>query len=407
MGYQQKAIFGFGYQSIVKILNVLISALKVYFLARLLSPDDFGLFSLTAIALGLTESLTETGVNLTIIQSKQSVKYFLNTAYVISIIRGFAIAIIMIILAIILQKSFNSRDLLYLITLASLIPIIKGFINPAIISYYKQLEYFKDAFFQLFIQFIIALFSVLLAIYIRSAYALILAMIFGAALEVILTFLLFEYKPNFEYIPSRGKIILKNTKWLSISAFFNYANDNLDDFFLGKIFGTHLLGIYHNAYMLSHKTNYEIAKAAYYSSLPILSKIGDEPERQKRAFYKTLKATMIITTLLSLPFFLFSKPIIEFLLGEQWLSAIPLIRPLLLAGLIHSFSLMAYSLLMAKKEYQAVNWHLFANTTLMIIGIFFFAKNFGMNGSVYGILLSRLITLPIILVAVKKSLERV
>ncbi|MBT4681265.1 MAG: oligosaccharide flippase family protein, partial [Candidatus Pacebacteria bacterium] len=144
MSYSKQAVSGFSWQTIMKIFAAFISLAKISVLARLLSPDDFGLFSLTIIALGLSEAAAQTGINITILQSKRSVSYFLDTAWVISIARGFVIAIMMIIIGFGLGNYFDNPQLISLVSLASLIPVIKGLINPYIISMRKNLKFFND-----------------------------------------------------------------------------------------------------------------------------------------------------------------------------------------------------------------------------------------------------------------------
>ena len=114
---------------------------KISVLARLLSPEDFGLFSLVMIALGIIEASTETGVNLTIINSKQSLNYFLNTAWVIAIVRGFLIGILMVAVGLLMSNYFGEPELSWLVALAALVPVIKGFINPAIISLRRSYDF--------------------------------------------------------------------------------------------------------------------------------------------------------------------------------------------------------------------------------------------------------------------------
>ena len=80
MGYKQYAIAGFSIQSLQKVFIFFLNFLKITILARLLKPTDFGLFSLVMIAIGLTESFTQTGINTTIVQSKKDINYFLDTA---------------------------------------------------------------------------------------------------------------------------------------------------------------------------------------------------------------------------------------------------------------------------------------------------------------------------------------
>lgn len=407
MHYQKHAIAGFSWQTIQKIFTTGLSLVKIFILARLLSPEQFGLFSLVMIALGTTESVTQTGINITILQSKQPIKYFLDTAFVISIIRGFAIGSLMIVMGYFMGNYYNEVNLFPMIAVIALVPIIKGFINPAIVSWQKNFEFAKDSFYSALRLTIEILAQIALAFLMHSAWALVLGVIISAVFEVCLSFIMLKEKPIFHYIKSRGSFIFKNARWLSLSSLLSYLNDNVDDFLLGRIVGTHKLGIYHNAYSLSHKVNYELSKSAYHGIMPIFSKMTQDNEslRLKKAFYKSFFSTLIIVFLISFPLIFFPEFLINLLLGDQWLEAIDILRILTFAGLVHTMANLCYALIIAKKKYFYLNLHMIFSLTLIIFGIIVFSKSHGLIGAVYAIFLARLVSLPIALLGVKKSLD--
>jgi PST family polysaccharide transporter len=407
VSYQKHAIAGFSWQTLEKLFTTGLSFLKIFILARLLGPEQFGLFSLVMIALGTTESITQTGVNITMLQSKQPIKYFLDTAFVISIIRGFLIGSLMILIGYLMANYYNEPSLFPMIAVVALVPIIKGFINPAIVSWQKSFQFSKDSLYASLRLTVETIAQIVLAFTIHSVWALCLGVIVGALFEVILSFLMLKEKPVFHYIKSRGEAIFKNAKWLSLSSLLSYLNDNIDDFLLGKIVGTYKLGIYHNAYALSHKANYELSKSAYHGVIPIFTKMTEDHEkaRLRRAFYKSMISTLIIVSLVSLPLIFFPKLLVSILLGEQWLEAVDILRILTFAGLVHTVANVSYALIIAKKKYLYLNLHMITSLVLMVAGIVLFGKSYGLIGAVSGILLARSIALPIALLGAKKSLE--
>lgn len=406
--YSQHAIAGFSWQSIQKFLTTIFAFIKIFILARLLSPHDFGLFSLTLIALGLTESFTQTGINITMIQSKLPISYFLNTAWVIAIIRGFIIGSLMLSLAFLMSNYYQEELLLPLISLCALVPVIKGFINPAIAKWQKNFDFFHDSLYASLRLFIEVVVVVILAFFLRSVWALSFGVIIAAVFEVFLSFIMLKERPVFLYLKSRGDEIFKNARFLNLASLLNYLNDNIDDFLIGKISGTNSLGIYHNAYALSHKVNYELSKSAYYGILPIFSQIvqNKEENRLAKAFKKTFWTSMALLTAVSLPFALFPTFFVNLILGEQWLSAAPLVPILILAGIVHSASNLSYSLMVSKKHYFYLNSHMILLFLLTITFVLYLGSNYGLLGAVAGIAMARIISLPLALLGIKDSLSR-
>lgn len=394
----KNTISGVSWQTVLRFSTVAITLVKTMFIARILSPNDFGLFALIAITLGLAEATTETGVNLTIIQSKRSIKYFIDSAWVIAIIRGFIIGILMLLMGVLMSRFYNEHSLRFLIAVAALVPIIKGFINPSIVLFHKNLQFFKDSFFRFAVILFETAATIVLAFLFKSVVALVLGLLVGGLFEVFLSFIVFKERPSFIYIPSRAKVILANAKGLTISAALSYINQNIDDFLLGKIVGTYSLGLYHNAYSLGHKVNYDFAKSIHHSVLPIFTKIADEKKRLLRAFTKSLIVTIVLTTAFSVPLLIAPRFIVSLVLGEQWLSIIPYLYLFVLAGLLQSISAVFYSLFFAKKIYSTINFHLLLTVVILVILLLTLPGNYGILGAGIALVVSRLVTLPLLFI---------
>ena len=406
VGYTKKAISGFSWQTVLKLLQSGLTVLKVSILARLLSPEDFGMFSLITIALGIVEAFTETGVNFTILQSKHSISYFVSTAWVIAIVRGFSIAILMVLLGMFMGSFYSEPQLPLYIGIAALVPIIKGFINPSIVSLHKKLDFFKDSAYRLSLSMIDVTIAVIFGFWLQSFMAMIVAMIGTALFEVVISFLLFETKPTFRYIHSRAKAIYSNAKWLSVSALLSYAHENVDNFILGRTIGTYQLGLYHNGYTLGHKVNYDLSKSAYHGTLPIFTKIAADRERLVRAFRKSFIATSGIALLLSLPLFFFAKPIVLLVLGENWLSIVPYVPFLTLAGLLQAVSMQVITLFMATRKFKYSNLYLAVTVGTLVPLITILSQSQGIMGAALALIISRTVGLPILIWGVLVTLKK-
>lgn len=396
MGYTRNAIEGFSFQTLLRIGSAVVTVAKWAVVARVLSPESIGIFSLVTISLGVTEATTQTGVNLTILRSKHSVDYFLDAAWVIAIIRGLVIGVVMILLGLVLAQFFNQPELVILIAITALVPVIKGFINPSIITFHKDLQFFQDALLRMVITAAEAVFAIVAVWLTHSVYALILAMVFAALFEVILSFIIFKARPHFIYRQSRGEEILQGAKWLSFSALFDYLNENLDNFLIGKLSGIRSLGLYHNAYSFAHRINHDQAKSVTHTTLPIYSKLQAHPSRMMKAFWRATLSTMLLVVAVSIPLLLFPQFFVFLLLGKQWVEIAGFLHWLVLAGVVQSFSVLCYSLMMAKKAYVYVNFHLASSVILMAIMVVVFNYYGGLPGAALAIFVSRLINLPIL-----------
>ena len=148
MGYSRKVFEGLWWLGILKATTKGMTFAKIVILARFLSPKDFGVFGITTAVLALVERLTETGINTFLMQKKEGFEKYVHSAWVIAIIRGGLIALLLLTLALFLPGYYNEPTLTQFILFASLIPLIKGCINPSVITYWKQLKFEKEAAFR-------------------------------------------------------------------------------------------------------------------------------------------------------------------------------------------------------------------------------------------------------------------
>ena len=127
MGYSKDIVKGISWIGSLSFLTKAAGFLEVIILARILAPAQFGAYSIALIALGLLETITETGVNIVLIQEKNTEKY-INSAWIVSIIRGIVISIVLIISAPFVSSFFHSSESLSLLYLVSVVPFLRGFI---------------------------------------------------------------------------------------------------------------------------------------------------------------------------------------------------------------------------------------------------------------------------------------
>jgi len=405
MGYTSSAIKGFTWQTLLRVSTGGVSLLKIIVLTRLVSPVEFGIFSLVIIALGLTEAFTQTGVNVTLLQSAKPLKSFINSAWVIAITRGLVIALVMIAASQPLSFYFNQPSLMLLICVAALVPVIKGFINPAIIGMQKELHFSADAIYR-FSLVTVEVFSTIVLVLVLGPVAGMVGGILAAAIyEVVISFIFFQLRPRFQLQAAAAREIMHQAGGLTVASLFGYLNENMDNLIIGRVLGTYNLGLYQPTYSLSHKPNYELAKAANHSLLPIYSRIAEDKLRLSRAFWRATLTSLGIGLVLSLPLLFFPGLMFKLVLGSDWSEAAQLVPYLAVAGLLQSFLMVCYSLLLATKRLRLMNLHAALTFFAMFVGVWYFSQSSGLVGAAIGLIISRVVGIPILVYGVRQTLK--
>ncbi len=404
MGYSHHAFRGSSWNALLKALTVFVTAAKYFVLFRLLTPHDFGVAQYMIITLGIIEAFTETGINTTIVQSKKSIQYFLDTAWVISIVRGLLISILMILAGFWMKTYFHEESLLLLMFAGSFVPFVKGFINPSIVTLYRELRFFRDTVYRFVLIVIDALAAIVLAFWFHSAYVFVYSMLASAVFEVLISFLFFEDRPRFAAVNSRVQEILTNARGLNPSAILGYLVENVDNLLVGKVVGTTALGIYSNAYSLSHKFTLQFAKSVQYGTFPVYVEIAHQKARLRRAFWRAAAVSVTLFSLISIPFVFFPGPLVLFFSGNQWGEVIPILPVLAIASVVQSFIAISTAVFTATKNYSWLNLTMFVNFIALVGLVVVLGHQAGLVGAVNGVFLSRILVLPVALVGLWQSL---
>lgn len=371
--------------------------LRLAILARILTPYDFGLFGIASIVLAFLEILTETGVNVFLIQERKDIDKYINSSWVVSIFRGVIISTIIIFSASLVSTFFNSPDSKVLILLIALVPIIRGFINPAIVKFQSEMKFNKEFWFRSSIFMIDSLVAISISYHLKSSVGIIIGVIAGSVFEVIFSYLFTKPIPKYEFEAVKLKKVIGKGKWITFAGIFNYLAEHVDDAAVGKIISVEALGLYQNAYKISTLPLTEITQVAGKVTFPALSEINEDKIKLKAAFIKISFWLFILILISGSLVFLFPDLVINILLGPNWLSAKEVLQILAIFGMIRSTSGLANSLFLSINKQNYVASITFIQFITLGFIILPFINSFGMIGAGYASIAASIVPIPLVL----------
>ena len=402
MGYTKSAISGITWMSGVRMTNRALTFVKIAVLARLLTPSQFGIFGIASLLLAFLEILTETGINIILIQTKGTVDKYVDSAWIVSIFRGIFIFLLIFVSAPFVANFFNTPSSLDIIRLISFAPLIKGFINPAEVIFQKDLKFNKEFWFRGSLFFTDAFVAIIAALLTHSVFSLAYGLLAGSALEVLLSFIFIKPTPKLKFDFTYIKEIFHKGKWITAYSIFNYIGENGDNIVVGKILGASFLGLYQMAYKVSYLPISEVSDVVNKVVFPVYSKIQEDRKRLVQAFWKTTEIISLLTIILGIIIFLFPSQIINIILGPNWLGAASVLRVLSLYGVIRAALGPASAIFLAIGKQSYVTIMVLIRCIVLVLTIYPFVVYFGMIGAGYSALLSAAAEFPIIIYLIYK-----
>lgn len=395
MGYKQTVITGFSWSAATRWLNRAITLAKVAVLARLLTPGDLGTFAVCTLALALLELVTETWINVFLITKQETISPYIDTAWVISIVRGVIISLLILVAARPLALFFNNSQVTPLLVITSLVPALRGFINPGIVLLQKDFLFAREFWLKTALFMTETIASITLVLIYRSPLALVWAMVAASSLEVFLSFIFFSPQPKFRFDLDVSRQIVHRGKWITVAGILNYLYQHGDDIMVGRILGQTPLGYYDYAYKISSLPLTEVGDILAKVTFPVYVRMVDTKKRLASAFILASTAASSVAAVLGLILFIFATPLVTYVLGENWLPTIPVLKVLVLYGVAKTIVGTSFPLFLALKKEHYIT--LVTASCFVVLAIFIvpFINLWGLVGAGLAATIGSLVSLPV------------
>ena len=397
MGYFKDAAKGVSWMTALRLTMRSLALVKIAILARILTPEQFGNYGIALLVLGFLEVLTETGINIFLIQEEGDTKTFLNSAWVVSILRGLLISLVILGSIPFVVRFFNVPSVSGLLYITAGIAVVRGFINPIEVELQKKLLFTREFFYRGFLYLTDVGVAVGLGFTTHSESAMLWGMLAAAITQVFLSFVLFKDRPKFRIEKAKVRRVINSGKWVTGAGIFSYLFQHLDDVVVGKVAGTGSLGLYQQAYGISTLPVTEIGNIFNKVTFPVYVKIGGDRLRLKKAFMKTMAVIALLASVFALILLVFSRQIILVFLGEKWLAIEPVLKILAVFGALKSVLNFTYSLFLSLKLQKYVMYSELVGILGMGIVIYPMTLKYGIIGAATSTIIALFCSLPVVI----------
>jgi O-antigen/teichoic acid export membrane protein len=369
-----------------------LTILQLLLLARILSPDDFGLFAVAMMVYAFIEAMTFLGFGHALIQRKTVEPIHLNTLFVVNIVRGALLGMIVFAMAEPVSWLMNSTESKQLIAAIGLLPLIMGLHNPAMILFQKELQMKQELVFHLAGAIANLCTSMALALQGYGAWALIAGLVSQALVQLVVSYLIQSYRPSLQFSRTTFSEMFQFGKWLLASQGLKYFSNNLPSWVIGHYIGVQSLGLYHVAGRFSQSIGNEFSALISTVAFPAFAKLQVNEEKLAMAYLRSQKIALSASFLIFSCIITLSTPFVYIFLGDKWHGAETLIALLAVVGMVQSIGAQA-EILKALNLPKIIAKFSLIRLLIVIALIFFTTHRWGANGAVVAILVPTLITL--------------
>lgn len=313
------------WSAVGEVAAKLVTPISSMVLARLLTPDAFGVVTTLAMIISFAEIFTDAGFQKYLIQHEFTVDQdrdeSTNVAFWSNLVMSFFIWGIIAIFANPLATLVGNPGLGHVLIIACVSIPLAAFSSIQMALFKRDLDFKTLARVRIISTLIPLLVTVPLAFWLRSYWALVIGTITVNLVNAVLLTVFSKWKPRWFYSIAKFKEMFSFTVWSMIEAVSIWLTAYVDVFIVGTMLSQYYLGLYKTSSTLVGQIMGLITAITTPILFSALSRLQNDENGFQRLFFRFQKLVGLLLMPLGMIIFLFSDFVTDLILGSQWTEA--------------------------------------------------------------------------------------
>lgn len=318
---KDKTIKGTMWSAVDNVAQLGVAFLVSIVLARLLSPDDYGLIGIITVFTTVCTAIINGGFSSALIRTKNPSDDDYNTVFIINLGLSLLLYSIVFLCSPIIAAFFERQELVALTRVSSFTMIIGALAIVQQVRLTKRIDFKTQTKITLIASLVSGIIGILLALLGFGVWSLVFQGIIAQLLRTILLWFFNHWSPSLRFNKQSFSELFGFGWKIMVSAILNSTWEQLYQVIVGKYYSPATLGQYTRAHQFSMLFSSNLTGVIQRVTYPVLSDIQDDQERMIAAYRKIIKTTMFLTFALMFALAAVSEPLIYCLIGEKWHEA--------------------------------------------------------------------------------------
>ena len=376
-GLKQKTVSGMIWSFVQRFGVMIISFFSNIILARLLTPDDYGLIGMLMIFILVANTFVDGGFGSALIQKKNPTEKDYSTIFYWNLFLSVVLYILLFLCAPYIARFYKLPLLSSVLRVQGVVLILNS------LSIIQQNRLRKQLLFkQLSLVGISAAFlSLVITIYLAysgwGVWALVAPQLMLSLFNAVLYWTVGKWIPKLVFSTKSFKELFGFGGFLLLSNLINTLCNNIQGLLIGRFFSPHTMGLYSQARKLEEVASTSLSSVVDQVSYPVLAEVQNDRLQMIKVIKKLVTSIAFFSFPAMLLLIVIAKPVIIFLYSDKWVECVPYFQILCLAGLAISLqNINYYAVAAIGKSRTLFNWTLIKR----VLGIVFIIVGFVLYG---------------------------
>lgn len=356
----------------IKFAQKSLGLISTLVLARLLTPEDFGIVAIAALALHFFDVLSTAGSDQYLIHKFDVEESDINSSWTLNFILKLILFLVFLAVVPLISEFYEDTRLNDVLSVSAIVLLFNAVKSPGIALLKKELEYKKIFILNIAQKLTVFTFVLVWAFIQPSYWVLIWGDVVSALFLAVGSYFIHPHRPRLCTLKIREQFNF--SKWILLKGGVGYARAQMDVFFVAKYYSAGLVGTYHLARQLALMPSTDIVEPAIEPLLSSFSKVKNDITRLRNQF--RISFLIVCSLIVPVAIFMYTYPdlIIGVLLGEQWQQAHTILSSLTILLVAFIINQLVTIFCVSMGQVKTIFYYDLVSTLIIFLGLYYFSE---------------------------------
>lgn len=313
-----------------QVISQVCSFIRSIIIARLISPEDYGIAAIFATVFVLLEQVSNLAADKLLIQAKDgNDPGFQKTAQLVQAIRGTSNAMVLFLLGGPLSRLFGANQAVWAFRAIALVPLLRAFTHLDMSRLQREMKFGPAVVVDASANLMATLLALPLALWFRNYYAMLWILVMQQTSATVTSYLVAERRYGWAWNKNYVKRMFEFGWPLVINGLLLYgimegdrvAVGSAKRLFPNTVYTLTDLGVYSVAFSITCAPASSISGVLSSLFLPLLSRLKESFLEFERSYRRCVNATSLLAAMVSIPFIVAGGPVVTFVYGHKYAAA--------------------------------------------------------------------------------------
>lgn len=303
-------------------------------LARLLSPEDFGIIALPAVFLAIAQCFIDSGFSSALVRKEKITEDDLTTAFYFNIGVGIFCYILIFLCSPLIADFYNTPILSDIIKVIALSFLFSPLQSVHFSLFTRKLDFKTPSLISVSSRFVTGMVGLFLAFMGFGVWALVFQGIAGSLLSLAIVWTKSEWRPKGKFSKESFSYLWGYGSKLLSSGIIDTLYNNIVPVVVGKFFSPRDLGLLNRGTGYATMPHNQIGSIVGPLTFPVFSRIQDDKEQLDNYFRKLLRLILFVQAPINLLLVALAEPLVLFFITDKWIDCVLIVQMVAIAAVI-------------------------------------------------------------------------